>query len=49
VGDHPGSAPPHRPGIDDPDRRATARDIRNARDIGYHLAQMRKQRGMTQA
>jgi hypothetical protein len=37
------------PGIDDPDRRATARDIRNARDIGYHLTQMRKQRGMTQA
>jgi predicted XRE-type DNA-binding protein len=37
------------PGIDDPDRRAAARDIRNARDIGYHLAQMRKQRGMTQA
>ena len=34
------------PGIDDPDRRAAARDIRN---IGYHLAQMRKQRGMTQA
>ena len=34
------------PGIDDPDRRATARDIRN---IGYHLAQNRKQRGMTQA
>ena len=29
------------PGIDDPDRRAAARDIRNARDIGYHLAQMR--------
>jgi predicted XRE-type DNA-binding protein len=37
------------PGIDDPARRAAARDIRNARDIGYHLAQMRKQRGMTQA
>ena len=37
------------PGIDDPDRRAAARDIRNARDIGYHLAQMRKQRAMTQA
>jgi predicted XRE-type DNA-binding protein len=37
------------PGIDDPDRRAAARDIRNARDIGYHLAQMRKQRSMTQA
>jgi transcriptional regulator with XRE-family HTH domain len=28
---------------------AGAGDIRNARDIGYHLAQMRKQRGMTQA
>ena len=26
-----------------------ARDVRNARDIGYHLAQMRKQRGLTQA
>jgi len=37
------------PGIDDPARRAAARDIRNARDIGYHLAQMRKQRSMTQA
>ena len=37
------------PGIDDPARRAAARDIRNARDIGYHLAQMRKQRGLTQA
>ena len=34
------------PGIDDPDRHAAARDIRN---IGYHLAQMRKQRGTTQA
>jgi hypothetical protein len=32
------------PGIDDPARRAAARGIRNARDIGYHLAQMRKQR-----
>jgi hypothetical protein len=31
------------PGIDDPSRRAAARDI------GYHLARMRKQRGMTQA
>jgi len=31
------------PGIDDPARPAAARDI------GYHLAQMRKQRGMTQA
>ncbi len=37
------------PGIDDPARRAAARKIRNARDIGYHLAQMRKQRGLTQA
>lgn len=37
------------PGIDDPARRAAARGIRNARDIGYHLTQMRKQRGMTQA
>ena len=37
------------PGIDDPARRAAARKIRNARDIGCHLAQMRKQRGMTQA
>ena len=34
------------PGIDDPVRRAAARD---ARDIGYRLAQMRKQRGLTQA
>lgn len=34
------------PGIDDPARRGAARKIRNARDIGYHLAQMR---GMTQA
>ena len=30
------------PGIDDPARRA-------ARDVGYHLAQMRKQHGLTQA
>src|SRR5258708_39217966 len=37
------------PGIDDPARRAAARDPRNARDIGYHLAQLRKQQGMTQA
>src|SRR5258708_39064028 len=37
------------PGIDEPARRAAARDARNARDIGYHLAQMRKQQGMTQA
>jgi len=34
------------PGIDHPERRAAAR---TARDIGYHLAQMRKQRGLTQA
>jgi len=37
------------PGIDDPARRAAARDERNARDIGYHLVQMRRQQGMTQA
>ena len=37
------------PGIDDPERRAAARDARNARDIGYHLAQMRKQQGLPQA
>ena len=37
------------PGIDDPARRVAARDIRNARDIGYHLAQMRRQRGVSQA
>jgi predicted XRE-type DNA-binding protein len=37
------------PGIDDPARRAAARDARNAKDVGYHLAQMRKQRGLTQA
>ena len=37
------------PGIDDAARRAAARDTRNARDIGYHLAQMRKQQGMTQS
>ena len=37
------------PGIDDPQRRAAARDARNARDIGCHLAQMRKQQGLTQA
>ena len=36
------------PGIDDPGRRATTRDARNARDVGYHLVQMRKQ-SMTQA
>ncbi len=31
-------------------RDATAaRDMRNARDVGYHLVQMRKQRGLTQA
>ncbi len=34
------------PGIDDPARRVAARKVR---DIGYHLAQMRKQRGITQA
>jgi predicted XRE-type DNA-binding protein len=32
------------PGIDD-----AAHDIRNARDISYHLARMHKQRGKTQA
>jgi predicted XRE-type DNA-binding protein len=37
------------PGIDDPDWRAAARDARNARDVGYHLAQMRRQSGLTQA
>ena len=37
------------PGIDDPVRRAAARETRHARDVGYHLAQMRKQRGLTQA
>ncbi len=37
------------PGIDDPGRRAAARDTRNARDIGHHLAQMRKQQGLTQS
>jgi predicted XRE-type DNA-binding protein len=37
------------PDVNGPDRRAAARDIRNARDIGYHLAQMRKQRGLTRA
>ena len=37
------------PDIENPARRAAARDIRNARDISYHLAQMRKQGGMTQA
>ena len=37
------------PDIENPARRAAARDIRNARDIGYHLAQMRKQGDMTQA
>jgi predicted XRE-type DNA-binding protein len=37
------------PGIDDPARRVAARNVRNARDIGYRLAQMRKQRGLTQA
>jgi len=37
------------PGIGDPARRTAARDTRNARDIGYHLAQMRKQQGLTQA
>lgn len=36
-------------GIDDSARRAAARDARNAREVGYHLAQMRKQRGLTQA
>jgi hypothetical protein len=34
------------PGIDDPGRRAAAR---NAREVGYYLAQMCKQRGLTQA
>jgi len=37
------------PGIDGPGRQAAARGLRNARDIGYHLAQLRKQRCMTQA
>jgi predicted XRE-type DNA-binding protein len=37
------------PAIDDPGRRGAARDARNARDIGYHLAQMRRQQGLTQA
>jgi predicted XRE-type DNA-binding protein len=37
------------PGIDDPARRAAARGVRTARVIGYRLAQMRKQRGLTQA
>jgi len=37
------------PGIDDPGRRVAAREARSARDVGYHLAQMRKQRGLTQA
>jgi len=37
------------PGIDDPGRRAAARDARNAGEVGYHLAQMRKEQGMTQA
>ncbi len=37
------------PGIDDPARRAAAHNKRNARDVGYHLVQMRKQRGLTQA
>jgi predicted XRE-type DNA-binding protein len=37
------------PGIDDPARRAAARAVREARDIGHRLAQMRHQRGMTQA
>jgi predicted XRE-type DNA-binding protein len=37
------------PGIDAPERRADARDARTARDVGYRLAQLRKQRGMTQA
>jgi len=37
------------PGIDDTARRTAARDARNARGVGYHLAQMRKQRGLTQA
>ncbi|MDR2986588.1 MAG: helix-turn-helix transcriptional regulator [Nocardiopsaceae bacterium] len=37
------------PGVDDPARRAVARDARHSRDIGYHLALMRKQQGMTQA
>jgi predicted XRE-type DNA-binding protein len=34
-------------GIDDPPYRRPRH--RNARDIGYHLAQMRKQQGLTQA
>lgn len=37
------------PGIDDPARGAAARNARSARDIGYDLAQLRKQQGMTQA
>ena len=37
------------PGIDNPARRAAARETPHARDVGYHLAQMRKQRGLTQA
>ncbi len=30
------------PGIDGPGRQAAARGLRNARDIGYHLAQLRR-------
>ena len=37
------------PGIDDLARRAAAREARNARDVGYHLVQMLKQRGLTRA
>jgi predicted XRE-type DNA-binding protein len=37
------------PGIDDPARRAAARDQLNATIIGYHLAQMRKNAGLKQA
>lgn len=34
---------------DEQGRRTAARDARNAPDIGHHLVQMRKQRGLTQA
>lgn len=36
------------PGIDDPERRRQARIEREAYELGWHLSEMRKERGLTQ-
>ena len=37
------------PGIDDPERIAAARMAREAATLGHHLAELRRQRGLTQS